>query len=181
MKKARLSVRELQQEDIGSILAYWYNAEPDFLRGMGVDLKKIPENDEFKKLLSAQLEQSYDEKLSYCLIWLMDNIPVGHSNINKIIFGEEAYMHLHLWTGSTRNKGMGVEFVRLSINYFFNNYKLQKLYCEPYAFNPAPNKTLAKAGFRFVKNYRTTPGWLNFEQEVCLWEMSREPSSLHPG
>ena len=108
MKKARLSVRELQQEDIGSILTYWYNA-PDFLRGMGV------------------------------------------------------------------------EFVRLSINYFFNNYKLQKLYCEPYAFNPAPNKTLAKAGFRFVKNYRTTPGWLNFEQEVCLWEMSREPSSRHPG
>jgi hypothetical protein len=45
------------------------------------------------------------------------------------------------------------------------------LYCEPYALNPAPNKTLEKLGFKFLKTYTTIPGWINFEQEVNLWEL----------
>ena len=174
MENKLLSVRELQFQDIDALLNYWYNADPVFLTGMGVNLKKVPDKEDFRSMLSKQLEQSYLEKTSYCLIWLLDGIPVGHSNISKIIFSEEAFMHLHLWEGPSRKKGSGVQFVRLSIPFFFNKYQLKKLYCEPYALNPAPNKTLPKAGFCFVKKYLTTPGWLNFEQEVNLWEMSRE-------
>jgi hypothetical protein len=51
---------------------------------------------------------------------------------------------------------------------------LKKLFCEPYALNPAPNKTLEKIGFEFVKEYITTPGWINFEQPVKLWMMDFE-------
>lgn len=52
--------------------------------------------------------------------------------------------------------------------------ELKNIYCEPYAQNPAPNKTLAKAGFLFVKKYTTIPGYLNFEQEVNQWLMTQE-------
>ncbi|MUV02499.1 hypothetical protein GN157_02150 [Flavobacterium rakeshii] len=55
---------------------------------------------------------------------------------------------------------------------YFNNLKLKKLYCQPNAFNPSPNKTLEKAGFRFVKEYITTPGSITFEQAVKLWEIN---------
>ena len=40
--------------------------------------------------------------------------------------------------------------------------------------NPAPNKTLARVGFEFVKEYVTVPGSINFEQPVNRWEMTRE-------
>ncbi|HWY34787.1 MAG TPA: GNAT family protein, partial [Nitrosopumilaceae archaeon] len=100
---------------------------------------------------------------------LLNNKNIGHSNVNKIVFGEEAHMHLHIWSEDVRKKGVGAELVKLTIPYFFENLKLKKLYCEPYALNQAPNKTLQKVGFEFVKKYRTTPGWLNFEQEVNLW------------
>ena len=83
-------------------------------------------------------------------------------------------MHLHLWNTGTRQKGMGTALVKLTLPFFFINYHIKKLYCEPYALNPAPNKTLEKAGFKFVKKFTTIPGWLNFEQEVNLWEMSYE-------
>lgn len=49
---------------------------------------------------------------------------------------------------------------------------MKKLYCELYALNPAPNKTLEKVGFTFIKEHITVPGLLNFEQPVKLWELS---------
>lgn len=81
-------------------------------------------------------------------------------------------MHLHIWNADVRKKGMGTELVKKTLLYFFRNLKLKRLFCEPNAFNIAPNKTLEKSGFIFVKNYVTIPGWLNFEQPVNLWELT---------
>ncbi len=171
MSENKLSVREIQESDIDLIAQYWLGSDKVFLEGMGVDTTKLPSRQEWRQMLSEQLSQPYDQKKSYCIIWLVNNIPVGHSNVNKIIFGKEAYMHLHIWNSAVRQKGLGVQLIRKSLPYFFKNLQLAKLYCEPYALNPAPNKTLKKAGFTLVKEYITTPGWINFEQPVKLWEL----------
>ncbi|MBC7775278.1 MAG: GNAT family N-acetyltransferase [Phycisphaerae bacterium] len=169
-----LSVRPLSEAHIPLITQYWLGSDPAFLQGMGVDLDKMPGQSEWEKSLLEQLSQPIPDKKSYCIIWQVDDQAVGHSNINKIQLGEEAYMHLHLWRTNLRQKGMGTDFVKLTLPHFFENYHLKTLYCEPYSLNPAPNKTLEKVGFQFVKEYVTTPGWLNFEQPVNLWELSRE-------
>jgi RimJ/RimL family protein N-acetyltransferase len=169
-----LSVREIQSEDIERITNYWMNAEDAFLLGMGVDLSKMLKREQWIEMLSQQISQPYTEKKSYCTIWEVNGKAVGHSNVNKIIFGQEAYMHLHMWDSTIRSKGYGMQLVKLSLGYFFKNLKLKTIYCEPYALNPAPNKTLEKLGFRFVKEYITIPGMLNFEQPVNLWELSQE-------
>lgn len=172
MSKAVLSVRELQKNDIDLIIQYWLGSDSKFLQQMGVDINKIPGESEWKTMLTEQINQPIKGKKSYCIIWQIDKKPVGHSNINKIQFGEEAYMHLHLWTADTRRKGIGTELVKMTLPFFFKNFELKKLYCEPYALNPAPNKTLAKIGFEFIKEHKTIPGWLNFEQQVNLWELT---------
>ncbi|MEO8398721.1 MAG: GNAT family protein, partial [Ignavibacteriaceae bacterium] len=166
MKDYFLSVREIKIEDIEPLTQYWLNSEPDFLINMGVDLDKVPSEEELTKMLKEQINSSIEKKLSYALIWLAENKPVGHTNVNKIEFGKEAYMHLHLWNSEHRKKGMGTEFVKLSLPYFFENLKLIQLFCEPYSLNPAPNKTLEKIGFEFEKEYVTIPGSINFEQKV---------------
>ena len=172
-KLEKLSVREMLAEDIPTIIRYWCESTDEHLIAMGVDLKKKISPEEINVMLHTQLQQSYQEKKSYCLIWLFGNEAVGHCNINSIHFGNSAYMHLHLWNFGNRKKGLGVQFVKLSLPYFFNNMGLQKLFCEPYALNPAPNKTLEKAGFSFVKKYTTTPGPINFEQDVCQWKIEK--------
>jgi RimJ/RimL family protein N-acetyltransferase len=169
-----LLVREIEEKDIEPLVNYWFHADKNFLVGMGVDVARMPAREEFVAMLQAQLRQTYKEKQSYCIIWLSDNEPVGHSNVNKIEFGKEAYMHLHMWSVANRKQGQGTELVRMTLPFFFNNLKLQKIYCEPYALNLAPNKTLDKLSFTFVKQYITTPGWINFEQLVNRWELSRE-------
>ena len=81
-------------------------------------------------------------------------------------------MHLHLWQPVKRKKGIGTEFVKMSIPYYFKNFKLKKLICEPYTQNIAPNKVLQKVGFNLIKKYETIPGWINFKQLVNRYEMS---------
>lgn len=166
-----LAVREIQFSDIELITNYWLNAPKTYLENMGVDVAKMPSREQWFTMLSAQLSQDYPEKQSYCIIWELDEEPVGHCNVNKIQFGVETYMHLHLWYPEKRQKGIGSEFVKMSLPYFFKNLQLKNIYCEPYAHNPAPHKTLEKVGFEFIKTLETTPGWLNFEQEVRLWRI----------
>lgn len=174
MSETKLSMREIKQDDITHLVNYWIYADKDYLLSMGADPAKITEAKDLRETLSEQLHQSYAEKKSYCIIWLYDDQPIGHSNVNKIVFGEEAFMHLHIWKKEHRKKGWGAELVEMTIPLFFKNLQLKKLFCEPYALNEAPNKILKNAGFTFVKNYITTPGWINFEQPVNLWEMKKE-------
>lgn len=174
MNENLLSVREIEKNDIDLITHYWLSADPAFLTGMGVDLDKMPSGEDWTTMLSMQLTQSYPEKKSYCMIWQVDNKAIGHCNVNKIKFGEEAFLHLHLWNPGFRKKGMGTEFVKMSLPYFFKNLELKTIFSEPYALNPAPNKVLEKAGFTFVKEHITIPGFLNFEQPVNYWELTFE-------
>jgi RimJ/RimL family protein N-acetyltransferase len=99
---------------------------------------------------------------------------MGHCNTNPTFFGNDAYMHLHLWNTDARQKGAGTTLVKMTLPYFFEKLQLKKLYSEPYALNPAPNKTLEKVGFELIKEYITTPGTINFEQPVKRWELSYE-------
>jgi RimJ/RimL family protein N-acetyltransferase len=170
---SQLAVRELTVADIIPLLNYWYTATPEYLMSMGADINLLPKRKDFEASLKKQLETDYPYKQAYAIIWLMDGNAVGHCNVNKIDFGNEAHMHLHMWNPHSRKKGMGAELVKMSLPFFFKNLQLIKLICEPYSKNIAPNKTLAKAGFTFIKNYVTTPGALNFEQEVSRWEVLR--------
>jgi RimJ/RimL family protein N-acetyltransferase len=174
MNTENLSVREIQEQDIAHLISYWQNASNEFLLAMGADPAKLPDAEQLQQMLLEQISRPYVEKASYCIIWLLNDKPIGHSNVNKIIFGKEAFMHLHLWNQSSRQSGIGSKLVERTIPYFFKNLEIKTLYCEPYALNPAPNNTLKKTGFHFVKEYVTIPGYINFEQPVNLWQMTRE-------
>ncbi len=171
----------MRADDIRLIASYWLESDPAHMQAMGVDLAKLPSREQFTSMMEQQLALPLEKKKSFCMIWLLDGEPVGHCNTNPTWYGDYGYMHLHLWKPHARKKGMGLELVKLTLPHFFEKLKLRKLYCEPYALNPAPNKTLEKAGFELMKEYTTTPGPLNFEQPVKLWRMTRDQfTGLYP-
>ena len=168
-----VSVREIQTKDINLIADYWLGSDPEFLVSIGVDLNKLPTRVGLTQMLTQQLETPIDQKESYALIWECDAQQVGHSNVNRIEFGQQATIHLHLWHAQDRKKGMGTELFRSSLPFYFEKLHLQTLFCETYALNPAPNKTLQRVGFELEKKYKTIPGSLNFEQEVNRWKLTK--------
>jgi RimJ/RimL family protein N-acetyltransferase len=169
----KLSVREIQHSDIPLIADYWLGADEGYLRGMGVDPPKLMRREQWLEMLNAQIAADYPAKKAYAIILEVDGRPIGHCNVNPVEYGKEAFMHLHIWQGADRGQGHGLPLVRMAIPFFFKNLQLERLYCQPYALNPAPNRTLPQLGFSFVKTYTTTPGSHCFEQEVNLWVLEK--------
>ncbi len=174
MLKNNLQVKLLSGDEIPLIVDYWTSASPEFLKGMGADPQKIPTKNDLSDMLQNVVAAPFNEKKALATIWFINGIPSGHCNVNAIEYGKSAFMHLHLWKGASRKKGFGSTLVKMSIPFFFEHLSLQLLYSEPYALNPAPNKTLDKIGFTFEKRHRTIPGSLNFEQEVNRWSLTKE-------
>jgi RimJ/RimL family protein N-acetyltransferase len=133
---------------------------------MGVARSKLPSREEWISSALRDHDRPKHKKERAYLAWIFDGAAIGHSSINKIEVGEAAFIHLHLWFRERRAAGLGTRFFKLSVARFAEDFSLKRLYCEPFADNPAPNRALLKSGFLFVKRYRTVPGPMNFEQDV---------------
>lgn len=168
-----LSIREASINDIAKVVDYFLDSDEEFMKGMGADKSRFPERDQWISHFNESSTLSYEHKKSLIIIWLYRGEAVGHSSLNKIQFSKEAFMHLHLWNKVQRQLGWGQRFMKMTIPYYFNKFKLNELYCEPFAENPAPNKTLRKLGFRFLKTYKTTPGTINFYQSVNRYVINK--------
>lgn len=75
-------------------------------------------------------------------------------------------MHLHVLKPENRNSGYGSTCVSQTVRLYFSRLNIERLFCEPNAFNVAPNRTLQRVVFKYVKTHMTVPGPLNFHQAV---------------
>lgn len=166
-----LTVRPMTAEEFPMMTDYFLSLGESTLRGMGVEPSRLPEANAWHQLLVEDLAKSLDQRQFWYVIWALGGVPIGHSNINKIEYGDKAFLHLHIWDANHRRSGYGTEFLCQSIRHYFDYFRLQKLYCEPLAANDAPNRILPKSGFQLVQTYETTPGWINFQQTVNRWEL----------
>lgn len=125
-----ISVRQIQRDELHFVVDYFSNSDADYLLAMGADKSKMISKEDWIQKLNVDIDKPLKQKEFYYLLWLIDDKPVGHSNINKLEFGHKAYMHLHMWTSGKRKKGLGAEFVKLCIPIYFEIFQLKKLLCE---------------------------------------------------
>jgi RimJ/RimL family protein N-acetyltransferase len=169
--------RTIQPMDLSQaelMIDYFLSADDDFLRGMGADPNKLPQADNWIHVLEEDFSRPFETKRLYYITWMADDVPIGHSNINNIVFGQEAFVHLHIWQSQHRRSGSAEFYLASSIERYFEQFDLKKLCCEPFADNLAPNKVLPKVGFQLIRSYEATPGTINFHQRVNRWELERK-------
>ncbi len=164
-------------DDVDRRISYFHDADDDFLHHLGVDRSLLPDRDVWKESYRVDFDRSLAERDSYGVMWLVDDEVVGWCNTDRIDVGEQAYMHLHIADPENRAAGFGVHLVALSVRHFFDVLELERLYCEPHAFNTAPNRTLQRAGFKYEFTHITTPGPINFEQTTTRWIITEPPPS----
>lgn len=168
-----LSVREMTLSEVGVIIDYFHHSTPEHLETLGVDPTRLPPPEAWRGHYEREFALPPERRASLQVIWLMDERPIGFSTSDKIIVGERANMHLHVVAPDDRNRGLGAECVRRTVGIYFERLRLKRLYCEPNAFNVAPNRTLQKAGFKYLKTHMTVPGPLNYHQAVTRWVIER--------
>ena len=152
---------------------YFHGATPEHLEMLGVDPTRLPAPAAWRERYQREFDLPIERRSTFIVIWLDEGRPFGFSTTDKIVFGERANMHLHVVAPERRNRGAGAECVRQSVEIYFETLRLKRLFCEPNAFNVAPNRTLQKAGFKYLKTHMTVPGPLNYHQAVTRWVIER--------
>jgi RimJ/RimL family protein N-acetyltransferase len=166
-------VREMPLEDVGLRIKYFHDASDEYLMMLGVDRNLLPDPDAWWALHERDYARPLRERESYALLWELNTHPVGFSSLDHIVFGDHAFMHLHLLESRNRRRGLGTEFAKRSAQIYFQVFELQRLFCEPNALNAAPNRTLRRAGFEYLFGHETVPGPINFRQVTTRWVLKR--------
>lgn len=168
-----ITIKELEHKDAELIVEYWYSLTDLELLKFGADKTKFLKPKYWEQKLKHEIDENLEQKQFYYVLWFLDNVPIGHSNIDQIKFGETAFMHLHLWKSDFRQRNLGFQFLQKSIPLYFKIFDLKKLCCEPKSDNKAPNRVLEKLGFYFIKQSEKTPNWITFNQEVNEYILNR--------
>ncbi len=142
--------------EVATRIRYFHESSDEYLLALGVDRGLLPEPEAWRSALERDEARPLGERENYALVWELDGHTVGFSSLDHVVFGDEAFMHLHILDESLRHRGFGATFVRLSALQYFELFELQRLFCEPNALNVAPNRTLQRAGFTYLLSHETT-------------------------
>jgi RimJ/RimL family protein N-acetyltransferase len=164
-----ITVRPMQLSEVEFVSDYFNDSTPEHLEKLGVDPSRIPRPSLWREQAADDFARCVQERRFYFVVWEHEGRRIGFSSIDKIKYGEHAFMHLHIVSPNDRAVGWGRIAVRKSIEIYLDQFQLRRLYCEPNAFNEAPNRTLQSAGFKYIKTHMTVPGPLNFHQAVNQW------------
>ncbi|MBS1677960.1 MAG: GNAT family N-acetyltransferase [Actinobacteria bacterium] len=163
----------MRLDEVDVRIDYFHDASDEYLIHLGADRALLPDRDAWRAYYAEDFARPLTERETYNLAWELDGRIVGFSSVDHIAFGEEAFMHLHIVEEPRRRRGLGTEFVRLSVEEYFRALELQRLFCQPNAFNVAPNRTLQRVGFRYVFTKEMQPSTINFPQPITRWVMER--------
>lgn len=170
----RLTVRDLRLDEVDVRLGYFHHATDEYLHRLGVDRARLPAPSAWRAQYEEDFRRPIEQRETWAVAWEADGDLVGFSSVDQISFGREAFLHLHILDSGRRHAGLGAGLVRLSAQRFFEVLELDRLFSEPNAFNVAPNRTLQRAGFRYLFTHETTPSPLNFPQVATRWVLDRE-------
>jgi RimJ/RimL family protein N-acetyltransferase len=169
-----LSVQEMLPQELDLVINYFHQATPEYLEMLGVDPTRLPPASMWRERYSMEYAKPIEQRAALVVLWKSGDVPIGFSSADKICFGSHANMHLHILKPEDRQSGFGAACVVKTARFYFDTLKLQRLFCEPNAFNVGPNRTLQRAGFKYLKTHNTVPGPLNFHQAVTRWVLERE-------
>jgi hypothetical protein len=168
-----LVVREMRTSEVGVRIDYFHDSSDDHLRTLGVDRSLLLPREEWRSNCEEDDARPIEQRATYSLVWELDGETVGFSSADRITFGKEAFMHLHVVKPDPRRRGLRAQFVQISAGHYFRALQLDRLFCEPNAFNVAPNRTLQRAGFRYLFTHEDQPSPINFFHVTTRWVLER--------
>jgi RimJ/RimL family protein N-acetyltransferase len=167
-----VKIRELQASDIEGIIAYFQRLSAVELVEMGIDSTSLKLEDDWKKWFEQNLYQSLYKVAAYFLIWDIDDVMVGFTFVDRIVYGRDAYMHMYLIQPQLRKSGHGQKFMRQSTKALFNQFKFDELYCEPSAINTEAQRALQACGFKYVKTHNKPSPDFAYKVPLSQWRLT---------
>src|ERR1700728_287565 len=103
----QLIVREMQLSEVDIRINYFHDASDEYLRMLGVDRALLPTRHAWRAFYEEDCARPIQHRVNYSLVWECNGVVVGFSSTDRIDFGNEAFMHLHILAARRRSTGLG--------------------------------------------------------------------------
>jgi RimJ/RimL family protein N-acetyltransferase len=149
---SQVALRDLRESDIPLILGYWYHSPPGYIASMGVDVSKMPSEDEMRKSLRNKVKTNrrlLHSKLN-ALVILVNREPIGFHTLTSIKEGDSGIFHAHIWKKELRGQGIGLQSYPEACRLFMERFDLQRIHFRTPAQNVGAIRVKEKLGIRCV-------------------------------
>ena len=100
-------VREMRPAAVDVVVDYLHGATAEHLELLGVDPAPPPGPERWRRTMQDQLATPVPQRLALLVLWELDGAPVGFSSADKIVYGEQASLHLHVRKRRTAHGAAG--------------------------------------------------------------------------
>lgn len=107
-----LVIREMALDEVGLIIDYFHGSPPEHLETLGVDPTRLPTRQAWRVRYVEGYDKAIQDRSTLLVIWMLDGVGIGFSAADKIVYGDEANMHLHVVDAQRRGSGIGSACVR---------------------------------------------------------------------
>ncbi len=165
----RLMVREFTQADADMVINFFRSLSPEEAALFGLANTTLAYMEEWYQNLSKTLYLPLHKANYYFLIWEVNDKPFGFSFVDRIVYGEEGYMHCYILDPKQRSAGRGKAMVEHSAKVFFDQFKFDELFAEPYVLNTPANRVLQSNGFKLLHAHNNTSPEMAYNTPVNQW------------
>src|SRR5882672_4998655 len=86
----------MKLEEVGVVIDYFHGACAEHPETLGVDPTRLPEPSKWRQLHEYEFAQPVERRRSFMVLWELEGRQIGFSSVDKLTYGKEAHMHLHV-------------------------------------------------------------------------------------
>lgn len=149
---SHISLRRICESDIALLMDYWFRSPPGFIESLGVDWKKMPQEDEMRKNLLEKINEDINRKdsKSTVLVITYDDKAVGFHSINPLVENEYGIFHAHIFNPELRRKGICPITYPKACKIFIERFNLQRILFKTPVQNIGAIRVKEKLGIRRI-------------------------------
>jgi len=171
-----VSIRDLSEEDIPSVLNYWFHSPPGFIESMGVDLDKMPKESEMEQSIRAKLIENASQPVSKLnvVVIVYNKLPVGFHTINPLTEGESGIFHAHIWDPNYRKRGIALYSYPKACRIFMSRFNLSRILFKTPVQNIGAIRVKEKLGIRYIGEEIIGFGIIKEGTKAKVFELTRD-------
>jgi RimJ/RimL family protein N-acetyltransferase len=162
-----LVLRDLEPGDIDALVAYWVDADPEYLDFLGVDRAKLGTADDIRGRFATMVRTGDPHQERVVFVTTLDGEVISYANFH-FVRPDENYMHFHIIRPSARGKGLASSSFANTMGVVFAEFPwIDDLLFVTQPHNDRINHVLAKVGLTYERRWYDEPdglplpGWFN--------------------
>jgi RimJ/RimL family protein N-acetyltransferase len=163
----QLVLRDLEPADIDALVAYWHDADPEYLDFLGVDRDKLGTADDTRRRFESLIRTGEPDQERIAFVSTLGGVVTSYTNFH-LVGPDENYMHAHIIRPAARGKGLASSSFANLMGVVFREFpQIDQLLLVTQPHNEAINRMLTKVGLTFERRWYDDPdglprpGWFN--------------------